>query len=159
MTKILEKRRGFLIAAGVILGITGFAKLFTVTGETTLLAVSDPIFGMPFGTLMVIVGLVELVIAGFCLFSSLNTLSTLMVAWIASVFLAYRMGLRVVDWQRPCGCLGNLTDVLGMSPQAAEWLSVGLLGFLLIGSYTFLFLGYKGGGIKAADEPTPTGRA
>ncbi len=136
--KVSPNGRRFLIAAGIILAVTGLAKLFTVTGDTTLLQVSDPIFGVEFRYLMFAVGLAELVVAGFCFFSKREALSTLMVAWIASGFLVYRVGIWAVDWQRPCGCLGNLTDVLGISPQAAEWISMGLLGVLLVGSYGIL---------------------
>jgi hypothetical protein len=139
--KVSRNGRRFLIAAGMILAITGLAKLFTVTGDTTLLRVNDPIFGVEFRYLMFGVGLAELLVSGFCFFSRWEGFSTLMVAWIASGFLAYRIGIRVVGWERPCGCLGNLTDVLRISPHVAEWISIGLLGFLLAGSYgTFLGL-------------------
>ncbi len=127
-----------MIAAGMILAITGLAKLLTVTGDTTLLRVPDPIFGVEFRYLMAAVGLAELVIAGFCFFTRWDALSTVMVAWVASGFMLYRVGIRSADWQRPCGCLGDLTDVLRISSQTAEWISIGLLGFLLVGSYGVL---------------------
>jgi hypothetical protein len=136
--KVSPNGRRFLVGAGIILAVTGLAKLFTVTGDTTLLRVADPIFGVEFRYLMLAVGLAELGVAGFCFFSKWEALSTLMVAWIATGFLAYRIGIRSVDWQRPCGCLGNLTDVLRISPQMAEWTSMAGLIFLLIGSYLSL---------------------
>ncbi len=131
--------RRFLIAAGIILAVTGLAKLFTVTGDTTLLRVSDPIFGVEFRYLMFAAGVLELVVAGFCLLSKWKTISLVMVAWTASVILVYRIGIFMVDWNRPCGCLGNLTDVLKISERTAEWISLGLLSFLLIGSYGVMF--------------------
>lgn len=156
---MLRYQRGFLLGSGVVLLVTGFAKLFTLTGDTTLLDLPDPVFGVRFSTLMLVVGLTELVIAGFCLFSKRNRLTVLMVAWIASGFLVYRTGIRTLDWQRPCGCLGNLTDVLSLSPQAADWISVGLLGFLLIGSYGLLFFGERTSCAQFEAEPSTLSRS
>jgi hypothetical protein len=140
----LSAHRLYLLAAAAILGITGLAKLLTLTGSTTLLKVADPIFGISFHLLLLAVGILEIAIAGFCLFSRRHLLSTAMVASIASSFLAYRAGASFTDWKRPCGCLGNLTDVLHLSPQAADAISIGMLGFLLIGSYGFLMFGRVG---------------
>ncbi len=140
--KVSPNGRRFLIAAGIILTITGLAKLFTVNGDTTLLRVADPIFGVEFRYLMLAVGLAELVIAGFCLFSKWEALSTMMVAWIATGFLVYQIGIRTVDWERPCGCLGNLTDVFKISPQFAELISIFLLGFFLLGSATSILASF-----------------
>jgi hypothetical protein len=133
--KVSPSGRRFLVVAGIILAVTGFAKLFTVTGDTTLLQVADPIFGVEFRYLMAAVGMLELIIAGLCFFSKNETLNTLMVAWLASGFLLYRIGIRALDWERPCGCLGSLTDIFQLSPQTADRIAIGLLGFLLVGSY------------------------
>lgn len=141
--KVSRNGRRFLVAAGIILAVTGLAKLFTVTGDTTLLRVSDPIFGVEFRYLIAMVGLTELVIAGFCFFTRWDALSTVMVAWISSGFMLYRVGIRSADWQRPCGCLGNLTDVLRIPSQIAEWISIGLLAILLVGSYCALCEGIR----------------
>jgi hypothetical protein len=142
--KVSRNGRRFLIAAGIILAVTGLAKLFTLTGDTTLLRVRDPIFGVEFRSLMAMVGIIEIFIAGFCVFSKRGVMSTIMVAGISSGFLLYRVGIRSVDWQRPCGCLGNITDVFGIAPQVAEQISVGLLAFLLVGSYGLLTFAISG---------------
>lgn len=134
-----QNRRRFIYISGVILVVTGFAKLFTLTGDTTLLAVRDPIFGAEFRHLMFAVGFVELLIAGGCFFGKRDWVTVMMIVSISSGFLAYRVGIYLIDWQRPCGCLGNLTDVLGISPPAGDWIAGGLLGFLLMGSYVSLF--------------------
>jgi hypothetical protein len=52
--------------------------------------------------------------------------------------LVYRLGLWWMDWHRPCNCLGNLTDALHISPQAADNVMKVLLAYLLIGSYALL---------------------
>lgn len=132
-------QRRFLIAAGIILLVTGIAKLLTLTGDTTLLQVQDPFLGVEFRILIFLVGMAELVISALCLLTEKQRLNILLIAWIASGFLAYRIGIMASDWQRPCGCLGNLTDVLNISPKIADLTSMGMLGFLLIGSYSILY--------------------
>ena len=102
-----------------------------------LLTVVDPIVGIPFKYLM-LAAVAELPIAAVCLFAKANRLATVLVAWLASIFLVYRLGLWWIGWKKPCGCLGNLTDTLGISPHTADVIIKGLLAYLLIGSYGLL---------------------
>ena len=83
-------------------------------------------------------GLAELLIAIFCLFTDKRRLSLLAVARISTNFLVYRLGLWFIGWHRPCGCMGNLTDLLHISPRLADNIMKGVLAFLLIGSYGIL---------------------
>lgn len=129
----------FMPSAGAVLAATGLAKVWSAFGPTKLLAVADPITGLQFGHLMLAVGLVELVIAGLCLFSKAQRMSLALVAWLAANFVVYRLGLWWMGWHKPCGCLGNLTDALHLSPQAADNLMKVLLAYLLLGSCGLLF--------------------
>jgi Methylamine utilisation protein MauE len=128
----------FGLIAGVILIITGIAKIWNGLGNTKILAVVDPIFGVKFGPLMLAVGLVEIGIAVVCFFGKRQTLALLLVAWLSTSFVIYRLGLWWIDWHRPCNCLGNLTDALHLSPQAADNIMKVVLAYLLIGSYGLL---------------------
>ena len=126
--------RWFILSAGVILALTGTAKVFGAVGGARALDVQDPILGMPFRYLMAGVGLTELLVAFFCLFTHKRNFSLVAVAWLATNFLFYRLGLWWIGWHRPCGCMGNLTDVLHISAQTADWIMKGLLAYLLAGS-------------------------
>jgi hypothetical protein len=125
----------FILTAGVILAITGGAKIWSALGTSKFLAAVDPILGLKFGQLLLAVGLAEIAVALVCCFSRRQTLALGLIAWLATNFLVYRVGLWWMDWKRPCGCLGNLTDALHLSPQAAENIMKVLLAYLLIGSY------------------------
>lgn len=63
----------FTLSAGVILGITGIAKVWSGLGNSKLLAVVDPIIGIKFGHLMLVVGVAEIVIALVCFFVLLQS--------------------------------------------------------------------------------------
>jgi hypothetical protein len=118
--------------------ITGFAKVRSAFGESKLLAIPDPIIGVQFGQLFLVVGPAEIVIALVCFFSKRQTLALLLVAWLSSGFALYRLGLWWLGWKKPCSCLGNLTDALHISPQVADNIIKVLLVYLIIGSYGLL---------------------
>jgi hypothetical protein len=131
-------QRRFILSAGVILAITGVAKVWTGLGNSKFLTVVDPIIGIKFGQLMLVVGVAEIAIALVCFFSKRQTLALALVAWMSTNFVVYRLGLWGMDWKAPCGCLGNLTDALHISPQTADNIMKVLLAYLLIGSYGLL---------------------
>jgi hypothetical protein len=130
--------RGVVLTSGAILAIAGIAKIWTAANGLKFMRAVDPIFGVEFGHLFLSVGLLELVVAGVCLLGKREKLATVLVAWLATNFLVYRLGLWWMDWKRPCGCLGNLTDALRISPQTADNISKVLLAYLLVGSYGLL---------------------
>ena len=128
----------FLRTAGLILALTGVAKVFSAFGNAALLRVLDPVLAVPFRHLMLGVGLAELVIAGVCFFGRRPQLATMLVAWLASSFVVYRLGLGWLDWSLPCGCLGQMADRLPLSPETQDRILKGLLAFLFVGSYALL---------------------
>jgi hypothetical protein len=128
----------FVISAGVILAITGPAKVWTACGNVKLLTVDDPILGLPFRDLMLVAGCAELVIAWVCLLGHRPLVATGLVALLSTDLLVYRWGLWWLGWHKPCNCLGNLTDTLHLSPQVADNIMKLVLAYLLFGSYGLL---------------------
>lgn len=135
----------FIHAAVTILAFTGIAKVWSAFGRTKLLGVDDPITGIQFGHLILTVGILELVIAGICLFGKSQRLPLGLIAWLATNFVVYRLGLWWMGWKKPCNCLGNLTDALHISPQLADNIMKVILVYLLIGSYGLLFWQWRKG--------------
>jgi hypothetical protein len=132
--------RWFIISAGVILLLTAFAKFDSAMGEAHILQTPDPVIGLPFRVLFIVVSGLETMVALLCFFSRRNSLQAGFVAWLATGFVVYRLGLFWVGYQKPCNCLGNLTDSLGISPEVADWIMKGILAYLLIGSYVIVLL-------------------
>lgn len=79
----------------------------------------------------------------------------MLVAWISTDFVAYRLGLCWLGWHRPCSCLGYITDALRISPQAAENIMNVVLAYLFFGSYMLLFLHWRQN--RAVTEGIETG--
>jgi len=142
----------FVMSAGAVLAITGLAKAFSAIGPTRALDTADPLIGIPFRQLLLLVGLVELLIAFFCLFSDKRRFSLLAVAWVSTNFLVYRLGLWFIGWHKPCGCMGTLAGVLHLPDQAADNIMKGVLAFLLIGSYLLLLSQWRQSRPSAGSE-------
>jgi hypothetical protein len=150
--------RWFYISAGVILAMTGVAKLVSTTGDASILRVYDPIFALPFKQLLMPVGMVEIGVAGLC-FARLPghartaPLVAALLAGLASGFLFYRASIWMIGWKRPCGCLGHITDVLGIPPEAADRIALALLIYLLVGSYGLLLCQLRSRSARNAAPP------
>ncbi len=141
----------FFKLTGSALVLTGVAKAFSAIGPARALDTADPLIGLPFRQLLLVVGLAELSIAFFCLFTDKRRLSLLAVAWISTNFLVYRIGLWFIGWHRPCGCMGNLTDFLHILPRTADNIMKGVLAYLLIGSYGILLWEWR----QCRTQPPP----
>ena len=130
---------GFVRSAGYLFAITGVAKIMSALGNAKILTAYDPITSLEFRHLLLVVGFAELSISYICLFIRKDMLRTLLVAWLSTSFLVYRLGLWLIGWHRPCSCLGNLTDVLHIPSQTADTAMKIILAYLFIGSYATLF--------------------
>jgi len=127
--------------AGVLIGVAAVGKVASALGNAHVLQYLDPIFGITFRQVFLLVGTLELGIAAICFFGRRLAFQAVVVAWLATAFLTYRLGLLWVGYKKPCSCLGNLTDALNISPQTADTVMKIILGYLLIFSYaTLLFL-------------------
>ena len=131
--------RCFIYSAGALLLITAAGKLVSAGGHARILENSDPILRLSFRRVFELVGGLECIVALFCLFGRQPKLKAGLLAWLSTCFLAYRLGLSLVGYHRPCSCLGNLTDALHIPPQTADLAMKIILVYLLVGSYATLF--------------------
>lgn len=141
--------RCFLFSSALLLSITALAKLISSFVRAEILKVTDSVFFIQFRHLFRIMALIELSVAGFCLFAKGIWLQTVLVSGIGNVFLIYHFARMLIDFHGPRGCLGNLTGALGISPHTAGVTVNCFLVFLLIGSYANLSLLWK---CRNADE-------
>jgi hypothetical protein len=137
LTKI--KADLYLQSLAVVLSLTASAKLASSFGSVGILKYPDPIFSIPFRNLLQITGIIELVVALICLYGKNTKVRSGLVAWLATNFLAYRFGLVLIGYHKPCPCLGNFTDVLHIPAQTADTAMKIILAYLLLGSYATLF--------------------
>jgi hypothetical protein len=143
----------FIHSAGVILLVTGLAKIYSSVGEAKVLEVIDPIFRITFRQLMVATGMIELVVACFCFFNHSSNFRLAAVVWISASFLLYRGGLWSMHWRRPCPCLGTLTDQFHISTDKVDSIMLFLASYLFFGSiFCCLFLRKRAAAIWSASS-------
>jgi hypothetical protein len=147
MAREVPRACGFFFrAAGWILLVTASAKLVSSFGHARALAVAEPISGFSFRWVLLGVAAVELAVAVLCLRSEDFRLQTLIVAWLATSFMAYRLGLALLGYTGPCGCMGHITDALHLPSQQVDSVMKGILAFLLLGSYSSAVWLWRQGG-------------
>jgi hypothetical protein len=127
--------RFFVLSVGVALALTGLAKIYAAFGSARLLEIEDPILGVSYRHLMFVIGLLEIGLSCLCLFTKIQYISIVMVAWVATNFLLYRICLWFIDWRGACPCLGSLTDALHISSHTVDIFAKLLLAYMLAGSY------------------------
>ena len=154
----MKMARLFLYSAAGLLLATAAAKLISSLGHSRILLQRDPVTAFLFRDLFRVVSVVEIVIASVCLFSKRIWLSAGLMAWLATTFLSYRLVLLWAGYRRTCPCLGNLTDMLHISPQTADTAMKVVLGYLLLGGYATLFWLWKGNR-KSSIAVLPSARA
>ena len=130
-----QKRDRFVFAAGLVLTLTGLAKIGSVFGHARVLDTPDPLFGIAYRHLLLSVATLELAAASICFYSRNFRLNHYLIAWIATNFLIYRIALWFLGWEGNCRCLGSLTEVLNISDEVADVVSLLFMSFLLTGSY------------------------
>jgi hypothetical protein len=87
---------------------------------------------------MFIAGILELGVAAHSLFSRNRIVTVTLIAWLASIFVLYRIGLFFVGLNIPCPCLGGFTDAIHLRREIADIIMKIVLGYLLLGSYGVL---------------------
>jgi hypothetical protein len=90
--------RLFIYSAAVVLLFTAVAIVPCPKLLMNFLQTRDPLFGFQFGDLFRIIGGIEVVVALVCIFSKRTWLPAGLVAWLATAFAAYRLGLSLVGY-------------------------------------------------------------
>ena len=110
-------------------------RFLIAAGNAQVLALPEPMLGIPLRYAVLLVGGLELVVALVCLFGKRVGLQIGWLAWLATNFLVFWIGL---VWQHfsPQGtCIGSLTDPLrvyhGTTGYVLQFLPFGLV----LGSY------------------------
>ncbi|HEY3760370.1 MAG TPA: hypothetical protein VGN23_01300 [Verrucomicrobiae bacterium] len=89
--------------AGAILFFLGAMLLIGGSSPSEASSLSDPVFNLPFNTLMLLFGGACLAIAFVCLFLDRKTMGLLLTGWLSAILIAYRIGLWTMDWRHSDG--------------------------------------------------------
>ena len=139
----MQLKRFFIYSVAGILLITSVAKMISSGGDAKVLRVLDPIFSISFRAEFWIVGGVELSLAILLFKLKSIPLRVGLITWLGTMFLLYRLGLILINYQKPCTCLGTLTASLHISPSFADNVMRIIVCYMLLGGTTILFWDWK----------------
>ena len=129
----------FFKISGCLLVITAAAKLVSSFGSARVLNHFDPVFLIPFRHLLQIAAVSEIIVASICFWGKSRQLQSGALAILSTNFVLYRFSLYFLGFHELCPCVGNLSDMLPISPQATDDVMKIILLFLFVGSYGVLF--------------------
>lgn len=138
----LNVKSAFFISAAVLLIVTAVAKFISVTGSSKILDGPDPLLSISFRRVLLLSGGIEILVAMVCLISRNIWRKSVLVAWLATLFLIYRICLRFSGYYSPCKCLGlgEFTSAIHISQAAADSIMKCVLIYLLAGSYAIIIM-------------------
>jgi hypothetical protein len=131
----------YLKTVAVFLLLTGMAKLISTIQKVAALGLSDPLIRfLSFKQISIVAGIVEIAVALY-IFKSSNVIRRLeMVAWLSLLFIAYHVGLYLIQFHGVCPCLGNANSWLKLSDNSINNITLGLLAYF---SIAILMLGVR----------------
>jgi uncharacterized CHY-type Zn-finger protein len=126
-------------AGAILLAMASALFVINVTGPTDLITPHDPIFGLPIKAIYwTFVGL-ALAVALDILFGTKPFRPMLLLAWLTTNFLIYRIGLISFGSHGLTGFFGGFPYAFGMPARVANGLIQAIMGYLFIGSYGTLW--------------------
>jgi hypothetical protein len=131
----------FIYSVAVILFVTASAKIFTATSKAQALRYPDWLFTLSNRNLFYVTGGIELAISVFLLMKNGGQrIKLALIAWLSTLFLAYRAGFWWQGVPNLCDCLGNLNQKLPVSPRTVNFVMLAVLIWLFVGSYLLLIV-------------------
>jgi hypothetical protein len=130
-------------AAALVLAMASALLLINLTAPKDLVQPHDPIFALSFRSMFWIIGGLGLVVALVCLFVERPTQAATWLAWLATNFLAYRIGLVSMGCHSLTGFLGSVTYAFGIPAKTASVLTDVAFAYLLGGSCAVLLRGWR----------------
>jgi len=127
--------RPFIYSAGGILLAAALIRFIIAAGDSPALLLPEPMLGIPLRYAVLIAGGIELAAALICLFGRQIGFQAAWLAWLATNFVVFRIGLLLMHGHPQATCIGSLTDPLHLSRGTTGFI-VGFMPFyLLLGSY------------------------
>lgn len=120
------------IGAALILITTALLKILSTVGHAGILSELDPILRLPVRTVMVNVGVVE-IIGGTILFYKRNDglFGSVIPLFFGSSFLLYKSMFLKINPRGICPCLGSLGEALSLNNDQVNTISTTLAATLL----------------------------
>lgn len=112
----------FLLSIAVILSLTASAKLLSAFGDTKILDLPDPLWGLSNRRLLFAAAVVEFA-SVLCFFGRVRVeWKYLLSAWLGANFILYRLAIMILTPGKLCPCLGSASERLHLSEATTNYL-------------------------------------
>lgn len=134
-----ERAKGLFVTSVVlVLAVTAGAKFISTFGSDRILTIQEPILGISYRNLLLLGAIIEGAVAIYLVCGKAKLSKYLFIAWLGTIFSAYRIALW---WEAPgkmCPCLGTITGRLPVSASTADLVMKATLAYMIIGSVLLL---------------------
>jgi hypothetical protein len=120
------------ISGALLLAMALSLFLVNWVTPTYILLPRDPVFAVPLRSLFWIFGGVAVAVSLICLFDDLPVRQMFSISCLATVFIAYQIGVYYVGSHGLSGYLGGFSRAFGMSAYCAGGLATFVFAYLLI---------------------------
>jgi hypothetical protein len=124
----------FLLCAGGILLMAAPTRFLIASGNMQVLALPDPLLGIPPRYTVLAVGAFELVVARVCLFGRSVGLQLGWLAWLGTNCIVVRVGLRAMHIHPQATGIGIFTDPLRIHRGRTGYVFAFIPFYLALGS-------------------------
>jgi hypothetical protein len=139
MLKICNIKK-FVAVSALILAGAGLLKLISASQEVASLTLPSFFLVLSNRQMMLLAGMIELLCVLYISLGKDLDNKVLLIAWLSSCFLVYRLGLLWTKFPTPCHCLGNALDWLPLDKKLVDS-AMGLLVVMMICvSYSLIIL-------------------
>ena len=142
--------RSFFRSVSVLLLFTAVAKIFSSMGQAGILQVNDSLFFIKNRYLLAFTGIVELGVVVLLWLETANMVKSIILLWLSSCFIAYRISIWILQPGKICPCLGTLVSRMPLNPQTVQLLINSLIGYMMIGSIAILLFEIYSSGLRSA---------
>jgi DNA-directed RNA polymerase subunit RPC12/RpoP len=125
----------FVYSAGGILLAAALIRFLIAVGNAPVLTLPEPVLGVPLRYAVLLVGGIDLAVALICLFGKQVNLQLGCLAWLATNFIVYQVGLFSMHYNPQATSIGSLTDPLHLSRGTTGVIMGFLPLYLVLGSY------------------------
>lgn len=130
----MKWHRTFILSAGTILLMAALIRFFIACGNAQVLALPDPLLGIPLRFTVLLAGGLEMLVACVCLFGRNVRLQTGWLLWLAINYLVVQFGLIWMNVHPQGTGIGSLTDPLHLTRGWTGLLVMAVPVYLVVGS-------------------------
>ena len=125
----------FLLCAGGILLMAALTRFLIATGNAQVMALPDPMLGIPLRYAVLAVGAIELIVALICLFGRHVGLQIGWLAWLRTNYIVFWIGLLAMHIHPQATGIGIFTDPLRIHRGMTGYVFTIIPFCLALGSY------------------------